>query len=157
MFQVLEHMDRLDEVFASLAALSAEGTKLFVGVPNVERTNVQETVAGFWDMPPNHVGRWTLEALAAVAGPAGFAIDGHTYDPRPGPVELWRLAKCRWEARAYRRHSLGAAVNGISDRRARGALKRSLALWDVMMLSPYLGRIPPLTHWIALSRDGSRT
>ena len=157
MFQVLEHMDRLDEVFASLAAMSMEGTKLFVGVPNVRRTNVQETLARFWDMPPNHVGRWTLEALAAIAGPAGFAISDHRCDPAPRLVETWRLAKCRWEARAYRPHSVGARVNGIADRRVRGVLKRSLALWDLVMLSPHFGQIPALTQWIALTRDGSPT
>lgn len=154
MFQVLEHMDRLSDVFSGLARLAAPEAYVFVSVPDSVRTATQEKLTGFWDMPPNHIGRWTREALASVASRAGFAVVDEQLEPARAVHEIWSLAKYRWEARAYEAGSVGARVNGISDRRIRGVLKRSLGVWDFLMLSGHLGRVPAQTR---LFRLRSRT
>jgi SAM-dependent methyltransferase len=155
MFQVLEHMDNPQGVFADLRALTAPGGALFIGVPNAESVEVQESLTGFWEMPPNHIGRWTLAAIKAAAEPAGFEVAEDRLEDASAAVELWRLAKCRWEARAYAPGSLGARINGIADRRIHGPLKRTLVAQDMVMLAPHLRRIPPQSHWFHLTASGT--
>ncbi len=150
MFQVLEHMDRVDDVFASLRELMAPGGQLFIGVPNDASVNVQEEVTGFWEMPPNHIGRWTRAAMESVASRHGFAVLDHRYEPVNALTELWEMAKCRCQARAYEPSSIAGRVNAWPVRTVRGPTKRLLAVWDLVLLSPRYGRIPPRCQWFRL-------
>ena len=150
MFQVLEHMDHVDEVFAALRALMAPGGQLFIGVPNDASVSVQEELTGFWEMPPNHIGRWTRGALESVASRHGFTVLDHQYEPVNDLGALWEMAKCRCQARAYESRSIAGRVNAWSVRPVRGPAKRLLAGWDLMLLAPNYGRIPPRCQWFQL-------
>ncbi len=150
MFQVLEHLDSLDQLFAALRTLSAGHGQLFVGVPNDTHVAAQEELTGFWDMPPNHIGRWNLPALQAIASRHGFQVLEHRYGATNDLIELWRLAKYRFEGRAYDSSSIAGRVNGLSVRWLRGILKRTLALGDLARLAPHYARIPPESHWFRL-------
>lgn len=150
MFQVLEHLDSLDSVFAALRALTAQEGQLFISVPNAARVTAQEQLSGFWDMPPNHIGRWNRFAMEAIASRHGFRLREHRYESASDLVELWRLAKYRFEGRAYVSSSLAARVNGLSHRALRGIFKRVLAVYDLIKLAPQYGRIPPESHWFRL-------
>jgi len=152
MFQVLEHMDRLESVFQALYRLTRSGSDVFVAVPNSKRIRVQEDLTGFMDMPPVHIGRWTDESLRLIGGRHGFQLVESRLDHRPARLELWALAKYRLEQRTRRAESLAANVERISFRPARGALKRAMAVWDLTVLSPQLGKIPPLTRLFHLRR-----
>jgi SAM-dependent methyltransferase len=153
MFQVLEHLDRLDELFAALRELLAPGGQLFIAVPNDASVTVQEELTGFWEMPPNHVGRWTRAALESVAARHGFAVREQRYEPVSALAQLWEMAKCRYDARAYRASSLAGRVNGIAARPLRGLLKRTLTSWDLVALGSHYRRFPPRSQWFALG-DG---
>jgi 2-polyprenyl-3-methyl-5-hydroxy-6-metoxy-1,4-benzoquinol methylase len=157
LFQVLEHMDRLDEAFATLGRLCVADGAVFVSVPNPARIEMQERLTSFWDMPPNHIGQWTRRAVEAVAGRAGFTIVGHRFDDDSPLTAGWQLAKYRWEARAYNPSSLGAKINGIPHRHIRGVLKRTIAAYDLAILSRRLRGIPPQTQWFHLARDSTAT
>jgi SAM-dependent methyltransferase len=150
MFQVLEHLDRLDELFAAIRELLAPEGRLFIAVPNEASVTVQERLTGFWEMPPNHIGRWTKPALESVASRHGLRVCDHRYEPVTAPVELWGMAKCRYDARAYRAASVAGRVNGISARPVRGLVKRALTGWDLLVLAPHYGRLPPRSQWFAL-------
>jgi 2-polyprenyl-3-methyl-5-hydroxy-6-metoxy-1,4-benzoquinol methylase len=150
MFQVLEHLDRLDEVFAAVRELTAPGGRVFIAVPNDASVTVQEDLTGFWEMPPNHIGRWTRGAMDSVAARHGLAVQAHRYEPVAAPAELWTMAKCRYDARAYRASSLAGRVNGVSTRPLRGVMKRGLTVWDLLVLARNYGRFPPRSQWFAL-------
>lgn len=151
LFQVLEHMDRVDEVFAALRELTAPGGQLFIGVPNDANVTAQEELTGFWEMPPNHIGRWSRPALECVASRHGFSVLDHRYEPSSAFGELWEFAKCRCQARAYRPSTVAGRVNALPIRWIRGPMKRVLAGWDLLVLSRYYGRIPPRCQWFRLS------
>ncbi len=150
MFQVLEHLDSLDQVFGALRRLTATGGELFISVPNHASVTTQEELTGFWEMPPNHIGRWTGAAIESVAARHGFHVREHRYEPETALAGLWEMAKCRYQARAYRAPSLAGRVNNMSVRAVRGPVKRALAVWDLVMLAPHYGRIPPRSQWFRL-------
>jgi hypothetical protein len=152
LFQVLEHLDRLDQVFEALQALTSSHADVFVGVPNSSRTVEQERLTGYLDMPPVHIGRWTDGAITLLAERNGFAFVESRLNPSAPIKELWGLAKYRLESRTHSEHNAASRVEAISFRPARGAAKRLLAVWDLMSLLPAYGTIPPDTRWIHLSR-----
>ncbi len=63
MFQVLEHMDKLDDLFSRISQLLAKNGALYLSVPHRTRTDFNESSGGLQDMPPNHISRWTSESL----------------------------------------------------------------------------------------------
>lgn len=73
-FQVVEHCDRLDELFAGFTALTRPGASLFLAVPGEPMTEFSERWGGMVDMPPNHIGRWTPAALDIIARRHGWTI-----------------------------------------------------------------------------------
>ncbi|GLH77411.1 hypothetical protein SSBR45G_23190 [Bradyrhizobium sp. SSBR45G] len=81
LFQVVEHMDRLDELFQRLARLGKAGARVFIAVPNTAHTNYQEAHESLIDMPPNHIGRWTIEAFRRIGPRHGFDVVEHETQP----------------------------------------------------------------------------
>jgi len=66
LFQVLEHMDRLDVLFEKLNWMLKPGGSIFVAVPNPNRIEFNELNGALLDMPPNHIGRWNKECFEAL-------------------------------------------------------------------------------------------
>ena len=66
MFQVLEHMDKLDEIFTRLCQLLNQNGHLYLSVPNPNIINFSEQHESMLDMPPNHISRWSKEAFEAI-------------------------------------------------------------------------------------------
>ena len=149
-FQVLEHLDRLDEVFASLRRLLAAEGLLFIGVPNDASVTAQEELTGCWEMPPNHTGRWTRPALESVAGRHELVVIDHRYESTHSFAARWEMARYRCQVRAYRAGSLPGRANALPIRAARGPVKQALTVWDLLMLSPHWRSIPPRSQWFAL-------
>ncbi|MFL5844108.1 MAG: class I SAM-dependent methyltransferase [Solirubrobacteraceae bacterium] len=74
LFQTLEHLAAPREALTRLASLLAPGGRLFVSVPNGPHVLAQEALTQMLDLPPNHVGRWTPEALRIAGEAAGLAV-----------------------------------------------------------------------------------
>jgi SAM-dependent methyltransferase len=74
LFQVFEHMDRVDEVFARLKYLLKAQGSVFIAVPNEIRTYYMEGHGSLIDVPPNHIGRWTKEAFDAICQRHGLQL-----------------------------------------------------------------------------------
>jgi SAM-dependent methyltransferase len=81
MFQVVEHMDGLDQLFSRLCELLKPGGSVFIAVPNRHRIEYQEAHASVLDMPPNHVGRWTLQAFAELSVRHGLQVAASEIEP----------------------------------------------------------------------------
>ena len=74
MFQVLEHMDNLQALFAQLKTITREGAHLFIAVPNSARTAFNENNKSLLDMPPNHISRWSANAFKSLAEKSGLDL-----------------------------------------------------------------------------------
>lgn len=80
MFQVLEHMDRLDVLFLKLNSLLKKGGSLFIAVPNPKRIQFNELNEALLDMPPNHIGRWNKNCFEEVGKRYGFQIKDYSVE-----------------------------------------------------------------------------
>jgi hypothetical protein len=154
MFQVLEHMDRIGNIVEALGHLLADDGDVFVSVPNPERIEVQERSTGFWDMPPNHIGRWTREALDAATEGVGLRVVEHELESESRNRALWTLAKYRFRARGYDSRTVAGRADGIPNRVLRGAVKRPLTALDALAVAIQLRGtdIPAATQWFHLPR-----
>lgn len=81
MFQVLEHMDRLDELFSTLHELSNPGTCLFIAVPYGKRIEFNEQFQLLLDNPPNHVSRWSHTSFKVLAEKYNWELSGIELQP----------------------------------------------------------------------------
>jgi len=80
-FQVLEHMDDPEAAFARWRELLLKGAPLFIAVPNVTAIKYAENNSGLIDMPPNHIGRWTVDALKLIGYRNKFELVRHETEP----------------------------------------------------------------------------
>ncbi len=81
MFQVVEHMDDLDTLFAKLSSLLSRSGLLFISVPNAKRIDFQEAHASLRDMPPNHIGRWSVDAFRIIGARHALRMEKHETEP----------------------------------------------------------------------------
>jgi 2-polyprenyl-3-methyl-5-hydroxy-6-metoxy-1,4-benzoquinol methylase len=75
MYQVIEHMDRLETLFKSLNWLTHAGANLFISVPNPKNVEFSELNGGLMDMPPNHIGRWNRECFEIIGKRWGWQVE----------------------------------------------------------------------------------
>ena len=81
LFQVLEHLDKLDETFNTLKKISKPGAHIFIGVPNGRKIKFNELNNALLDMPPNHIGRFSKKTFALIAEKHGLRIDEIAVEP----------------------------------------------------------------------------
>ena len=81
LFQIVEHLDGLDALFGRIRALLKTGGSAFCAVPNAARIEYQEAYGSVPDLPPNHIGRWTPQAFAAVCRRSGLVVRSAELEP----------------------------------------------------------------------------
>jgi hypothetical protein len=89
MFQVLEHMDNLDELTQRLTFVAADRADLFIAVPNPIRIEFNEHHDSLRDMPPNHISRWSTGAFAALGKKAVLDLSGPRGALQGSCVVVW--------------------------------------------------------------------
>jgi SAM-dependent methyltransferase len=150
LFQTLEHMAHLNEVFGQISDLLVPGGSVFLSVPNGQATTLQEDLTSYWDMPPNHVGRWTPTAMRSIALRCGFDV----VSIETQPLNLWAttllLALYSVNSRAYQSGTVASRINAITSRPVRGVLKRVLMASQVPRLFAQRRRYQPLACWAHL-------
>lgn len=136
MFQVVEHMDCLDELMCKLRQISSARAHLFISVPNRQRTNYFEQHGWQFDMPPAHIGRWTLEAAKQLASRHDFLIASHDQEPFEGIAFLRNDLTSVY----YRR----AQMPGTREHRVRSLPRSRMRRWleMAMVLSNMPRRVP---------------
>ena len=150
MFQTLEHIAAIDEVLAGLTSVLRPSGSLFLSMPNAAAVIFQEKATHYWDMPPNHVGRWGPVAIRSAAESHGLRVAEIDLQPVRVWATAWQLAVYSVNARAYRPGTLEARCNRIAVRPLRGPLKRSLAVACVPRLLRRRSEFQPLTVWAHL-------
>jgi 2-polyprenyl-3-methyl-5-hydroxy-6-metoxy-1,4-benzoquinol methylase len=153
LFQTLEHMADLDDVFAEIRRVLAPGGSVFLSVPNGQAIDFQERVTGYWDMPPNHVGRWNSTAIRRASERRGFTVLQVKTEPVQTSKIAWLLAVYSVNARACTAGTIDNRINAIVHRPARGVLKRLLAGTRLPRLLGMRGEFEPLTCWAHLQLE----
>lgn len=137
MFQVLEHMDRLRELFSKLRMLTSPKADLFIAVPNSKRTQFSEHNGSLLDMPPNHIGRWTKSSFEALAAREGWKMVEFIEQP-PGAKESWRSF-------SIYRYLRASQLDGNMSARIRGLRQSTISrALEVAMVAAFTIRSLPL-------------
>jgi SAM-dependent methyltransferase len=124
MFQTLEHMDRVEDVFRALRHLLSPNGCVFISVPNAPSVDQQEQMVQLWDMPPNHVGRWHLNCFDVLCARHRFQVSESAVQPLDARrKEAWRLAMYRVSSRAYHDRTWEHRINAVRSRPLRVVLK----------------------------------
>lgn len=81
MFQVLEHMDRFDDLFGHLNEITSQNAHLFIAVPNARWCEFLESYGAQMDMPPHHTGRWEKRTFIELGNRFGWKITKYMKEP----------------------------------------------------------------------------
>ncbi|MGZ3757413.1 MAG: class I SAM-dependent methyltransferase [Mucilaginibacter sp.] len=81
LFQVLEHLDRLDDIFATFNTITKPGAHLFIGVPNPKKIKFNELNDALLDLPPNHIGRYNNKSFNYLGNKHGWDIEDLITEP----------------------------------------------------------------------------
>ncbi len=84
LFQVLEHLDNLDENFKAFNAISTPNAQLFIGVPNSKKIKFNELKDALLDLPPNHIGRFNKKTFQLLGDKYGWDIAEIRIEPYTG-------------------------------------------------------------------------
>jgi SAM-dependent methyltransferase len=137
MFQVLEHMDRLTELFSTLRTSTSPKADLLIAVPNSKRTEFSEHNGALLDMPPNHIGRWSKLSFEALAKREGWEVVQYIEQPTD--------SKESWQTFSYYRYARAAQFDNSASARIRGlrrtAFSRTL---EYAMVAAFAIRSVPL-------------
>lgn len=81
LFQVLEHLDSLDDTFKTFNFITRPGGHLFIGVPNGRKIKFNELNGALLDMPPNHIGRYNKKSFEYLGSRYGWKIEEIAVEP----------------------------------------------------------------------------
>jgi hypothetical protein len=117
-------------------------------VPNGDAIDAQEKLTGFWDMPPNHVGRWTRPSFEEWVNDAALTIVDDDLEPSSDAARAAAYASARMMADRYARWSWFSlahrfrhpiAIDVLTRRRRQRYQRVGLGLAD---------HLPAATYWI---------
>lgn len=114
LFQVLEHMDGLDQLFHRITALSSPGALLFISVPNERQIDFNELHRALLDMPPNHIGRWNLHCFGRIGLRHGWKVLEHRYEEEGMFRQIRRFLIYRYLRDAQRGGTLANRVRRMN-------------------------------------------
>ena len=147
MFQVLEHMNEVHRVFGAIARLVPADAQLFIAVPNAPWVAANEAQGLLWDMPPNHIGRWSWRSFEALE----FSTAWHIRAIEEEPVGITSDVKFAFLNRFIRKSQQAGTWANRMSRIA--ASSRSRRLSRAMKLA---GAITDLGCWTAAVRRGGQ-
>ncbi len=154
LFQVLEHMDRLDELFRHLAWLSQPDASVFISVPNDRLIAFYEQNGCLLDMPPNHLSRWTANAFRSLTQRHGWRVAAHAYAPRAFLPLYQRVALYRYMRQSQFSGTLSNRVAAIADKRIRRLAQIAVIAGHAVRAIPLIARLrsPELgeSQWVRL-------
>ena len=125
MFQVLEHMESLDEVFETLRYLAAPGASLFIVVPNNRIRNFYDSIGEHLDWPPGHITRFSPKGLKLLAERHDWFLREHRYQSTGIPSQTLLFLDERFQ----KLRKVKSFVSGISLKPV-----RKLVYWTCLSL-----------------------
>lgn len=128
MFQVLEHMDRLEQLFKKINHLATSQAHIFIAVPNPKRIQFNETHGNLLDMPPNHIGRWNQSSFELVGSKFGWKLVEHKIEPQNIYETIKQQITYRYLRMSQNSTSLANVIERIKYKQIRHILRMSLAI-----------------------------
>jgi SAM-dependent methyltransferase len=156
LFQTLEHLEDAHAAFESFGLLCEPGGHIFLSVPNAHAIDTQERLVRYWDMPPNHLGRWTEAAFRLMARQHGLEFLGCEVEPTSRLRQAWTLSVYSVNAKAYEGRTLAGRVNAIGPRLVRGPAKRLLAAFAFVSLFFKVHGQEGESLWVHLRKPATR-
>jgi SAM-dependent methyltransferase len=154
MFQVLEHIAGFRDVLAACHDLLRPGGMVVVSVPLGPDLFTQEDLTGCPDMTPNHVNKWSPEALARALHDAGF-------DPQSAVVAPLRLRNLTsrveliTRAQAARNPgSLAARAYALGNRQLRRGALAAISALNLVGTLPTWRRLMAGKDFVMVGRKG---
>ena len=120
LFQVLEHMDRLDVLFEKLIFLLKPGGSIFIAVPNQNRIRFNELNGALLDMPPNHIGRWNKESFKAIGKKHNLSIVDYKIEDSDLLSTVKQFIIYRFLRNAQNSGSFSNKLQKVKNRRLQG-------------------------------------
>ena len=127
LFQVLEHMDDIHQLFRVLNNCTNPCARIFVAVPNETRMAFNELNGSLLDLSPNHVGRWTTRAFVVLAEKHGWRIENHEIESESIVAKSKQYVKYRYMREMQRRGSFANRAEQIQSVKARMILRVLIA------------------------------
>jgi SAM-dependent methyltransferase len=150
LFQTLVHIADVHDTFHAIKTLLRHDGDLFISVPFGPSTDIQEELTAYWDLPPNHVGRWTRHAFESIAQQHAFLIVDWELERTGRLFYAWKLARYTVLAKAYDESSLVGRINALRVRSIRGPAKRVVAIAYLPKILAAWRRLTPPTQWVHL-------
>jgi hypothetical protein len=140
-------------VFRALHNALLPGGHAFISVPHAASLDQQEDLVHLWDMPPNHVGRWTETAFRIASQNHGLELLAVEVQPLHRLAEIGRLSVYRVNSRAYGINTLAGRVNALTFRPLRMVLKATMAIAEIPFLALHVAELQGHTLWVHLRRQ----
>lgn len=154
MFQVLEHLDGIENFFHSLNYLAHQGTVLYITVPGEEYRAFFDRLGKHLDTPPNHLTRWNKRSFGELGEKFGWELKRHEVQSMPFSEKLKRLIFDRLEF-----HGIFRAANW-QGKKLPLLRKMGLAIVAGFMILAYAGSIIKLrkkqlgvSQWVKLIKE----
>ena len=113
LFQVLEHMDRLDELFEKLNWLLKPGGSVFIAVPNQNMIQFNELNGALLDMPPNHIGRWNKKCFNIIGKKHNFILADYQVEDSAFPLMAKQFINYRFLRNCQNSESLSNKLRRV--------------------------------------------
>lgn len=156
MFQVLEHLDNLEELFLCLNDITAPSAAIYIAVPNDKRVTFNEQHDALGDMMPCHVGRWNKHSFEAVADKFGWEVKGHAYEPESVFWRFLEFSLYRYVERTKVSGSLFNTAEAIQNRFLRYSaqipLISAMALYSLPLLPSLFRKDLGKSQWVELRK-----
>lgn len=157
LFQVLEHLDRLDTLFAQINQFTKPAAHVFFAVPNGRIIEFNEQHEGLLDMPPNHIGRWTREAFSIFGKRHGWSLAAHEIEPESLSSKFKLFVKYRVYRARQKEGTLVWRAKRLRNRFARKLAMTAIVPLYALSAAPLLVKLktPDFGHsqWVHFIRD----
>ena len=152
MFQVLEHMDRLDALFERLTRLTGEKASLFIAVPNSAQREYFDLHGVIEDTPPMHIGRWNRRAFEIIGARHGWKVTGHETEPQTFFSKTHRFLMM-----SFVKSKVAVLLTQVRSRPLRRLLKFGyLCLFSLLLLPAVMGLASNklgVSQWVHLQKE----
>lgn len=152
LFQVIEHVAEFDAMLSTLRRLAAPGALLVISTPYGPDLPARFLATKCPDMPPNHINRWTSQALGKAVARAGFRLEVCKVQPAQVKNILYSAYLRTVSDAAHNRNSLAGFWYRIQDKRVRMFVAPFVGLVQLAKMLPQLRRATLSVNMLAYCR-----
>ena len=130
LFQVLEHLDSVNELVNVLKELLTNRGEILIAVPNEKIIDFNEMNGALLDMPPNHIGRWSRSSFIKICEINELNLIENSVEPFKLKNFLLMFFSYRFLKMSQKNNSIAAFVKYNLNKRLSWIFTRILILFD---------------------------